>query len=52
MRRFSELSMNSGRKTELIEEELDDDVSDEKDDFFCPEDDLDDEEPYEREYCD
>ena len=60
MRGFSGLSMNSERKTEINPEELEDDSIDEND-FFCPEDDcdeeysedtLDEDEPYEREYCD
>jgi len=45
------VEMNSERKTEIIDEEIDD-----KDDFFQPEDNWDedeyDDEPQEREYCD
>ena len=52
MRRFYELSMNSGRRTELTEEELEDDHIDEESNLFYDEDDFDDDEPYEREYCD
>jgi len=52
MRRFYSLNMNSDRKTEINPEEIEDDEND----FFCPEDDLDegdyDDEPQEREYCD
>ena len=52
MYRLYSLEMNSERRTELVDEELLED----KDDFFCPEDNGDedecDEEPQEREYCD
>ena len=51
MYRLYSIEMNSERKTDLVEEELPDD----KDDFFSPEDNWDDEyddEPQEREYCD
>lgn len=45
------------RKTEIIDEEIEDnDLTDDKSDFLYPEenyeDELDDGEPYEREYCD
>ena len=61
MYRFSALSMNSERRTDINPEELEDDGFDDENDFFCPEDDLseehsedtlEDDEPYEREYCD
>ncbi len=58
MRRFSGLSMNSERKTQINPEELEDDGFDDESDFFHPEDDWsedsldEDDEPYEREYCD
>ena len=58
MRRFSDVSMNGERKTEINPEELEDDGTDDENDFFHPEDDWDEDslengvEPYEREYCD
>ena len=49
MYRFYSLKMNGERKTEIMDEEIED-----KDDFFQPEDNGDeyDDEPQEREYCD
>ncbi len=58
MRGLSDLSMDSERKTEINPEELEDDGIDDENDFFHPEDNWDedsldnDDEPYEREYCD
>ena len=52
MYRFFELNMNSGRKTEIVDEELEDNGTDEENDFFYDEDSYDDDEPYERDYCD
>lgn len=58
MRGFFGLSMNSERKTQINPEELEDDGFDDENDFFHPEDAWDedslddDDEPYEREYCD
>jgi len=52
MYRFCKLEMNGTRQTEIVDEELPDD----KEDFFYSEDNYDDEdyddEPQEREYCD
>ncbi len=56
MRGFFSLKMNSERKSQISDEELEDDESD----FFNPEDNWDeedyeddlDDEVYEREYCD
>ena len=48
MRRFSEIKMESERKTDLVEEELVDEESDWDEEYY--EDDYD--EPEEREYCD
>ena len=53
MYRIFSLEMNSERKTDLVIEELPDD---EKEEFFNPEGNDDeayeDDEPYEKEYCD
>ena len=52
MRRLYSLEMNSERKTDICDEEIED-----KEDFFQPEDnwnedEYEDTEPQEREYCD
>jgi len=53
MRRFERLELNTQRQSEISEEEL---IEDDKEEFFNPEDNWDDtddeDEPYEREYCD
>ena len=52
MYKFCKIEMNAERKTDLVEEELEE--FDEKEDFFQPEEswDEDEDEPYEKEYCD
>jgi len=52
MRRLYELSMNSGRKTEIVDEEIEEYDNTEEINNDWEEDTLEDEEPYEREYCD
>jgi hypothetical protein len=50
--------MNSERKSQVSDEELEDDGINDENEFFSPEDNWDeeecdeDDEPYEREYCD
>ena len=58
MREFLGLSMDGERKTQISPEELEDEDFEDKADFFNPDDNWDedsfdeDDEPYEREYCD